>query len=273
MSFVPRLSSPSSSDKNYIHTTGGGYNYCIMIEGYSVLPNCVGYAWGRWREILNKFTTLSRGNAEIWWGNTGDGYSRGSTPKIGAVICWRKGVAGVSSDGAGHVGIVERINDDGTITVSNSAYKSTKFYLTTLRYPYNVGTNYFFQGFIYLPSDVVVDPDPSKSITELANEVINGVWGNNPDRKNRLEAAGYDYDAVQNEVNSILSSPSDLKVGDKVKIVAVGNASSDGSGNTAFGVGYERYILNIYDDRLYPYQVGNDSGTTGFYQKGALTKI
>lgn len=48
-------------------------------------------------------------------------------------------------------------------------------------------------------------PQPGKaSIAVVAQEVINGVWGNNPDRPKRLTAAGYNAAAVQNEVNRIL---------------------------------------------------------------------
>lgn len=43
-----------------------------------------------------------------------------------------------------------------------------------------------------------------KSNTEIAKEVINGKWGNGADRKKKLEAAGYDYNAVQKEVNRLL---------------------------------------------------------------------
>lgn len=42
---------------------------------------------------------------------------------------------------------------------------------------------------------------PSKSLGELAQEVLNGAWGNGDDRRRRLEAAGYDYNLVQAEVN------------------------------------------------------------------------
>ena len=45
---------------------------------------------------------------------------------------------------------------------------------------------------------------PSKTIEELAREVIRGDWGNGTDRKTRLTNAGYDYNAVQNRVNEIL---------------------------------------------------------------------
>ena len=44
----------------------------------------------------------------------------------------------------------------------------------------------------------------TKTVDELAKEVIKGLWGNGQDRKNRLTAAGYDYAAVQNKVNELL---------------------------------------------------------------------
>lgn len=47
-------------------------------------------------------------------------------------------------------------------------------------------------------------PEPLKSIDEIANEVIRGLWGNGTERKQRLTAAGYDYDAVQKRVNELL---------------------------------------------------------------------
>ena len=48
----------------------------------------------------------------------------------------------------------------------------------------------------------------SKSVTEVAQEVINGQWGSGEDRKARLTASGYDYNAVQTKVNAILSGES-----------------------------------------------------------------
>ena len=48
-------------------------------------------------------------------------------------------------------------------------------------------------------------PAPStKSIDEVAREVIQGQWGNGDDRKNRLTAAGYNYAQVQARVNQLL---------------------------------------------------------------------
>lgn len=64
-----------------------------------------------------------------------------------------------------------------------------------------------------------------------------------------------------------------LKVGDKVKIIGTGNGSSYGTSNKAYGIGWEREILKIWSGRKYPYQVGNSTGTTGFYQESALQKL
>lgn len=44
----------------------------------------------------------------------------------------------------------------------------------------------------------------SKSIDELAREVIAGKWGNDPQRSQKLRAAGYDPVAVQKRVNQLL---------------------------------------------------------------------
>lgn len=43
-----------------------------------------------------------------------------------------------------------------------------------------------------------------KTVDELAKEVISGKWGNWPDREKRLTAAGYDYFAVQAEVDKLM---------------------------------------------------------------------
>lgn len=44
----------------------------------------------------------------------------------------------------------------------------------------------------------------TKTVDEVAKEVIRGVWGNGADRKKKLTSAGYDYSAVQKRVNELL---------------------------------------------------------------------
>lgn len=61
----------------------------------------------------------------------------------------------------------------------------------------------------YLDKDLFTETI-EKSIEELANEVIQGLWGNGEERKQRLTDAGYNYSEIQNRVNEILrpSKPS-----------------------------------------------------------------
>ena len=64
----------------------------------------------------------------------------------------------------------------------------------------NAGLNGYSKG-----SSEPAKPEPSrKSNEELADEVINGNWGNGEDRKRALTNAGYDYAAVQAIVNAKL---------------------------------------------------------------------
>ena len=50
---------------------------------------------------------------------------------------------------------------------------------------------------------ITTEEGAGKSVDELAREVLHGKWGNGAERKKRLEAAGYDYAAVQKKVNQL----------------------------------------------------------------------
>lgn len=167
--FVPRFSIPSNTDLHWINVNYGGYNRCILGSpsyGYgSVLSNCVGYAWGRFIEECGLTNcNLSINQASIWYLNTGDGYQRGQTPKLGAVICYDE-----VNQGSGHVAIVEQINYDSnnnvtSVILSESVYNGVTFRLQTV-YPsnnYQLYQGMSFQGFIYPP----VNFDPADQITE-----------------------------------------------------------------------------------------------------------
>lgn len=62
----------------------------------------------------------------------------------------------------------------------------------------NVDMNYMYRDLI---SEI---KGSKKSVDELAREVLEGLWGNGTDRKNRLEAAGYSYKEVQTRVEQLL---------------------------------------------------------------------
>lgn len=165
---ITRTTPPEEDNKYYLkrNNTFNGYNRCIIINRTtgSVLPNCTGYAWGRFIECQDNVhdCKLSRANAELWYGHTSDGYQRGQTPKLGAIICWH------STRSGGHVAFVEEIKSDGKIVTSNSAYNGKYFYMKTLSPPnYYMGRSYTFQGFIYNPTTFdgssPIPPEPTKT--------------------------------------------------------------------------------------------------------------
>lgn len=47
--------------------------------------------------------------------------------------------------------------------------------------------------------------NPTIDIEDLANQIIRGEWGNGDERRDRLMAAGYNYDVVQDYVNKKLN--------------------------------------------------------------------
>lgn len=68
---------------------------------------------------------------------------------------------------------------------------------------------------------------PKKSVDTIAQEVINGAWGNGDDRRRRLESAGYNFNEVQNAVNRKLgaasASPSRVTLDDVARAVIRGD--------------------------------------------------
>lgn len=80
------------------------------------------------------------------------------------------------------------------------------------------------------PSSGSSSSSGKKTVSQVAKEVINGEWGNGDARKQKLEAAGYDYDAVQKEVNKQLgvstSTSSTSKPSSKEKTVTLPASAS-----------------------------------------------
>ena len=53
--------------------------------------------------------------------------------------------------------------------------------------------------------DILISKNTSKSLDTVANEVIQGIWGNRQERFDNLTNAGYNAQAVQDRVNAILN--------------------------------------------------------------------
>ena len=112
---------------------------------------------------------------------------------------WDDGPNYATTDNRGtpeHVGMVEAVSG-GTIKVMEGNMSGGVVGRRNLQV-----NGRYIRGFI-CPNyaSKATEKAPEKSIDEIATEVLAGRWGNNPERKQRLEAAGYNYEAVQAAVN------------------------------------------------------------------------
>jgi GH25 family lysozyme M1 (1,4-beta-N-acetylmuramidase)/LysM repeat protein len=126
-------------------------------------------------------------------------------PSPGDVIFydWQDSGSGDNTGWPDHVGIVEKVTKNTITVIEGNCSNSVK------RRKIQVNGQYI-RGYgipKYSASQETIPapkPAPSKTIDELAKEVIDGKWGNGVDRKKALTDAGYDYFAVQARVNELL---------------------------------------------------------------------
>lgn len=91
-----------------------------------------------------------------------------------------------------------------------------------------------------------IQNEPKKSAEEIAKEVIAGKWGNNPERKAKLIAAGYDYDAVQKKVNELINANKPKATKYIVKVNTFLNVrSGPGTKYTAVGKLYNGNTVDV----------------------------
>lgn len=131
------------------------------------------------------------------------------TPKPGDIIFydWDDTGTGDNTGWPDHVGIVESVSG-GNITViegnkNNAVARRT--IAVNGRYIRGYGVPK------YEAEATGNTTATTKSVAEVAKEVVAGKWGNGEDRKNRLVAAGYNYTEVQNQVNTILKGTTATK--------------------------------------------------------------
>jgi len=167
--FTQRTNTPNNSYYNrptnpcIIGNYPKGTPHRTGFNGCDVLPNCTGYATGRFNEIAGE-------KGCKWLGNTdaknyiqlakSQGLKVGMTPALGACIVW-------STASHGHVAIVEEVISDTEIKISQSGWSSSLPMWTGIHrkgangnwvegYDYRWMRNgYTFIGFIYQPKEVV----------------------------------------------------------------------------------------------------------------------
>ena len=222
---------PKPGEESFLywtHTEKGGLSPCTEVRDGCVLPNCTGYAWGRFYEMTGSplngnFASL---NAENWWEHADSLYERGQEPRIGAIACWRH-----PTENVGHLAIVETYDEStGVIVTSESGWRTEKptykpveafgeqenwhFWVTSRKYDdsnkciwreyrdgqtvsswiedKDSGYGYEFQGFIYNPkissSGTIGDYVPLDAVQADPNRVFGFIGGTEPGEEMRINA-------------------------------------------------------------------------------------
>ena len=132
--FVMRTSIPYDNPF-YITTGWGGYSTCIkgnpMNDHANVLANCVGYASGRFNELMGMardiqglaVDNLCCNACDFYDVAIQDGFAVGQEARVGAIMCWSGGYGG-----CGHVEVVERVDSPNQVMTSASDYGGTQFF-------------------------------------------------------------------------------------------------------------------------------------------------
>lgn len=169
--FVPRYTAPSTDNPNYYSDRNPFYAYRNdKGERTLAMPNCTAYAYGRLLEITGRgFDELIGGDARTWYGKAvAAGLETGQEPRLGAVCCWN-----VTDGGAGHISMVEKVEPNGDIVTSNSAYGGPLFYTATLTKAsdYYYAPTRKFEGFIYCGIDFDEGGDTEADVAVAGKEV------------------------------------------------------------------------------------------------------
>ena len=197
-------------------------------------------------------------------------------PKSGYIILYNWGDYSQPNNGvADHIGIVESVSGRTITVIEGNKNMSVE------RRSIPVGWGYI-RGYAapkYGTSTVKPPQAPNKTITEIAQDVIKGVYGNGDTRKNAIESMGYNYDEVQKEVNRILKGETTGGSGSSVKYTVVSGDTLSKIANkfntTVDDIANKNGIVD--PNKIYPGQVltisGSSSGSSSSSGESYKTKL
>lgn len=222
--FFTQLQADIDHRKEFEETGGRGSYYNIPINSYDVFRSTVlgkGYdvdgAYGYqcwdgcalvWQQLGRNLQT-GNGCASGCWNLKRDVNAGNDFQLIWNLSDVKKGDIVVFSAGQyGHIGFAdENYNGSGVIKLlgqnqggsPKGAAGGAGFNVV------NMNTASFLGAFRLKKwaTNDAAPANPLKDLNAIAEEVIAGKWGNNPERANALRAAGYDADEVQSIVNGL----------------------------------------------------------------------
>ncbi len=142
----------------------------------SALGNCTWYAHGRLRELGYNTTQLTalHGNASDWDNEaSANSIVVDSNPTVGSIAQTDNGAGGL-----GHVAVVESVNGDGTITVTESSYSTSTSSTWNFLWRHRTISPTWFQNFIHVPKSsqaaapTITNVTPNPVIGSTTRQVI-----------------------------------------------------------------------------------------------------
>lgn len=179
---------------NWYNGKKNGYAWCDMFVDWCFLT-AFGYA--KALELLcqpEKSAGAGCTYSAGYYKKKGQFYTSG--PKPGDQIFF-----GTSISNCSHTGIVEKIDGSKVYTIEGN----TSDQVARRSYALTNSTIVGYGRPKYDAEDTTPTTGNSKTVAELAKEVLEGKWGNGDARKTALTAAGYDYEAVQKAVNELIA--------------------------------------------------------------------
>lgn len=256
-----------------------GNNPCTVFSGLlNVLPNCTGYAIGRWDEICSEGRHCELIHRDPNGGNNANRYWQlgidsglvcDQVPEVGAIMCWDGGEFG-------HVAIVERVISSVEIEISESSYSKNAQYRFQFAYSTRIfnknknqkwihksgadtdglylGTSYVFKGFIHHP--YIKDGIVYSEIIQKGYSEGNYSIPDNTDTPSSVPSSG---GAVSSSTGTTIKNSI---TGNTYKYTGGGNKSSS-RGSSGGSSNWEYTTVDTYKDELVQGEdVVNTQGTS-----------
>ncbi len=150
---------------------------------------------------------------------------------------WDDSGRGDNKGGSDHVGTVVKVEGSKIYVIEGNKSNAVGERVLTVNGRY-------IRGFV-TPNYAAMATSAKKSVPVIAQEVIAGKWGTGSTRKERLEAAGYNYAAVQKEVNKILAAKKKKTITYTVKKGDTLSAIAKRYGTTVKAIAAENNISNV----------------------------
>lgn len=168
-----RINKPEKGNKYYIRIENGGWSPAIkgrpVDHDCNVLSNCVGYAIGRFNEILQSEGCLYLKSATAkYLIRENPDLEVGMEPKVGSVMVWK-------AASTGHCAIVEKVVNQNEVITSESFYGGRAFANVRRKREDDWGARpgRSFIGFIYPPKNVELIDKTKEAIIFEASELNN----------------------------------------------------------------------------------------------------